>query len=122
MTKARLTVDQRVELVSRYLHGATVPELAMMFDRTEQAIVRNLTTIYKTRVCGRRIAREGCVLPGVVEWLEANCLTASWLATQMGVTKQMVGYYMSGKNKLLRKRMAQICNITGLTEAQARGL
>ena len=116
MTKAR-----RIDLVVRYLKGATVPELSKRFGIAETRVVYTLKNIYVRRNPGRHIHAEECVYPGLARWLISHEVNCAWLAERMGVTRQMVGNYLHGKNNITKRRRIQICAITGLTEEQAFG-
>ena len=116
-----MTNTQKIELVTRYLSGETIEELAAAFHVNTAAIRYNLTHIYKTKKCGRKIDIENCALPTLAKWLNDNGYSEAWLASRMGVTKQTVSHYIQGICKVVPKRRTQICNITGLKMQQAFG-
>lgn len=107
-----MTKAQKIDLVTRYLNGETLEELAERFGATPEAIRYNLRNIYQPRHSGRHIDIETCVHPKLARWLNDNGYSGAWLAERIGVTKTSMHYYLHGVIKIPNRRKLDICAVT----------
>lgn len=116
-----MTKEQKIDLVTRYINGENINELAAAFSINPGAVRYTLTHIYQPRRKGRLIDVENSALPNLARWLNDNGYSEVWLAKRLGISKQQVSHYFTGTSRVMPWQKAQICEVTGLTMAEAFG-
>ncbi|SOC21734.1 helix-turn-helix protein [Ureibacillus xyleni] len=55
------------------------------------------------------------VIGKVKDWLQQENKSYQWLADQLGISKALVGFMLSGERTLLPKRIEQIADVMGIS-------
>lgn len=113
-----MTIDRKVEIVSRHIRGESPEQLAKAFELTPEYIRDMLRHVYNGRVRGRKLKPERCEYPVLAGWICDNGLCGAWLAEKMGISKQQVNNYLHGRVNIPPSRRNQIAEITGMSEAE----
>lgn len=100
-----LTKEQKIEMFSMKLDGKTFQEIAAKFsistNQVRSILSNRVVTQYK--------------YPNLANWLKANNLTQTNLATMTGFVPSQISLLLLGRHDIRKSTIDAILNATGLT-------